>query len=161
MNIMELKYLQKLSENKKIGSEEMRGVSEEEIISVEQKLGFKFPQVYREYLFIGGAYTGWLFRDTATLKELSSDWHMELLNEVMADFGTVIDRPFWVYSESNGCEQFKFFYLDEGDDPFVNTVDYADFSGEKQEIIHRSLRFSQMIDISIDSAKRQVKLGLL
>jgi len=157
---MELQYLQELLENKRIGYKEIEGVSEEAILAAENKLGFKFPQVYREYLFLAGAYGGSISSGTSSLEELASDWHQEILEEVMADYGTVIDRPFWVFSENNGCEQFKFFFLDEGDDPYTNSVDYHDTDPSKQKITRRHIRFSQMIQMSIRGAKHRLELGL-
>ncbi len=157
---MQLQYLQELLENKKIGYKEIEGVSEEAILAAENKLGFKFPQVYREYLFLAGSYGGSISSGTSSLEELASDWHQEILEEVMADYGTVIDRPFWVFSENNGCEQFSFFYLDEGDDPYANYVDYHDTDPSKQKVIHRRIRFSQMVHFAINGAKRRLESGL-
>ncbi len=157
---MELQYLQELLENKRIGYRELRGVSEDAILAAENKLGFKFPQVYREYLFLAGSHGGWISAGTDSLEELASDWHQEILEEVMADYGTVIDRPFWVFSENNGCEQFKFFFLDEGDDPLINYVDYHETDPSKQMIEKTRIKFSQMVHFSIKGAKHRLELGL-
>ena len=158
---MTLKYLKKLAENVTIGKSTVRGVSEEEIRVVEEKFDIQFPKAYREFLLLAGEYCGALpLYDTASLEELAADWHQEIMKETLEDFGTVIDKPFWLYAESNGCEQFAFFYLDEGDDPFIYRVDYDIYDDDKQVITKSELTFSQMIDKAIDRAYDIVERGI-
>ncbi|GFD75530.1 MULTISPECIES: SMI1/KNR4 family protein [Tenacibaculum] len=159
---MDIKYLKKLVENKKIGVREIRGVSEEEIDKVEKKFKIKFPQAYREFLFLAGDYCGALpLYDTADLETLASDWHQEIMKETMEEFGTKIKRPFWLYAESNGCEQFVFFYLDEGDDPYIYVVDYDHNNNfETQKIVKSKNTFSKGIEGAIEQAYDIVERGI-
>lgn len=158
---MDIKYLQALDKNRKIGVREIEGVSEEEIQKVEEKFNIKFPRAYREFLFLAGEYKGALpLYDTSNLKTLASDWHQELMYEVMEEFGTKIDRPFWLYAESNGCEQFVFFYLDEGDDPYIHIVDYDDNDDDKQVVKKSKNTFSKGIEGAIEQAYDIVERGL-
>ncbi|MFD2917092.1 SMI1/KNR4 family protein [Psychroserpens luteus] len=55
---MEIQYLQKLKENKKIGSEIIKGLSKEHILEAEEKLDVKFPLAYKEFLYLAGSYSG-------------------------------------------------------------------------------------------------------
>ncbi|MFK7750488.1 MAG: SMI1/KNR4 family protein [Kordia sp.] len=158
---MEIIYLRKLLENSTIGKSTIRGVSEEKIVSVEEKFDIRFPVVYREFLHLAGAYCGALpLYDTASLEELSSDWHQEIMKETMTEYGTVLDRPFWLYAESNGCEQFAFFYLDDGDDPYIYRVDYDYQNDEKQTVTKSEFTFSQVIDKAIDRAYDITERGI-
>ncbi|CAL2102329.1 SMI1/KNR4 family protein [Tenacibaculum sp. 190130A14a] len=159
---MEIKYLEKLVENSTIGKSTIRGVSEKEIDKIEEKYGIKFPQAYREFLFLAGDYCGALpLYDTADLKTIGSDWHQEIMKETMEEFGTEIEKPFWLYAESNGCEQFVFFYLDEGDDPYIYVVDYDHNSNyEKQKIVKSEYTFSKGIEGAIKQAYDIVEKGL-
>ncbi|CAA0205625.1 SMI1/KNR4 family protein [Tenacibaculum maritimum] len=158
---MEIKYLKKLVKNSTIRKSTIRGVSEEKINKVEKKFNIKFPQAYREFLFLAGDYCGALpLYDTADLETLASDWHQEIMHEVLGEYGTKIERPFWLYAESNGCEQFVFFYLDEGDDPYIYVVDYDDNDDSKQ-IIKKSVNtFSKGIEGAIEQAYDIVERGL-
>ena len=68
-------------------------------------------------------------------------------------------RPFWQFAESNGCEQFAFFYLDDGDDPIVYTADYKGLDADKKEIKSLERPFSTFIDQTIDQAYYYLKHG--
>lgn len=160
---MDIKYLKKLEQNISIGGDKMRGVSETEIKKAEQKYNIKFPKVYKEFLFLAGSYSGNLrLMDTNSLEEISSDWHQEIMREEMEDTGLdkQLTRPFWLFAESNGCEVFYFFYLDENsEDPNVYLVNYAH---EDRKRIIESLDdpFSIFIEKKIKTAYRILKEGL-
>jgi SMI1-KNR4 cell-wall len=157
---MQIKYLKKLEKNKKIGGQTIRGVSEIAIQTVEKKFKIKFPRAYKEYLLLAGEYAGRLpIMDTDDLETISSDWHQEIMREEMEDTGTKIEPPFWLFAESNGCEIFLFFYLDENtDDPNVYLVNYA-LEDRKRDIVNLNKTFSKAISDAIDGAIRYEKEG--
>ena len=70
-----------------------------------------------------------------------------------------LTRPFWLFAESNGCEQFYFFYLDEGDNPTVYLVDYALKDDNKRDVKSVKVNFSTFIEKKIDTAYRILKEG--
>jgi len=157
---MEIKYLKKLKENLKIGSEKSKGVSIDEIKKVEDKFSIEFPTAYKEFLYLAGEYSGNLpIMDTADLETISSDWHQEMMWEELQDTGTKIDRPFWLLAESNDCEIFYFFYLDEEKaDPVVHMVNYA-YEDRKRNVRSLKISFSEFISQMIDLAYRYEKEG--
>ncbi len=157
---MTIEYLKKLKENLKIGSEKSRGVSINEIEKVEKKFGIIFPTAYKEFLYLAGEYSGNLMiLDTDDLETISSDWHQEIMWEELQDTGTKIDRPFWLFAESNGCEIFYFFYLDEEkSDPVVHMVNYAQ-EDRKGNVRSLEISFSEFISEMIDLAYRYEKNG--
>ena len=160
---MDIQYLKKLKENSTIDGRPIIGVSETEIHNVENKFNIKFPKAYCEFLYLAGKSCGELpIMDTADLKTISSDWHQEIMREEMEDTGLdkQLTRPFWLFAESNGCEVFYFFYLDENsEDPNVYLVNYAH---EDRKRIIESLDdpFSIFIEKKIKTAYRILKEGL-
>jgi len=58
--LMEIQYLKKLEQNKTIRNSKIEGVSEVVIKQVENRLNIKFPEVYKEYLYLAGEYNGGL-----------------------------------------------------------------------------------------------------
>jgi hypothetical protein len=157
---MNIEYLKKLEKNKTIGSETIRGVTLDTIEKVEKKYAIKFPKSYKEYLYLAGEYSGNLpMLDTDNLEDISADWHMEIMKEEMEDTGTKIDRPFWLIAESNGCEIFYFFYLDEDtDDPEVYLVNYG-VADRTRQIGSLGCKFTGFIDEQIRLAFRYEKEG--
>jgi NACalpha-BTF3-like transcription factor len=158
---MKIEFLKNLEENKKIGFREIKGVSEVEIEKVEKKYAIKFPNAYREFLYLAGESRGALpLLDTAELEDISADWHMEIMKEEMEESGTIISRPFWLFAETNGCEAFYFFYLDENtDDPQVRLYNYHDYDDNKRVLQDVEVTFSKFIEDMIDLAFRYEKEG--
>ena len=159
---MEIQYLKKLQKNSKIGSQKIIGVTENEIQKVEKKYNIAFPKAYQEFLFLAGKYIGNLpLYDTTNLEDLAADWHQEIMWEELDRTNATKDfqRPFWQFAESNGCEQFAFFYLDDGDDPTVYTADYKGLDADKKEIKSLERPFSTFIDQTIDQAYYYLKHG--
>ena len=158
---MEIQYLKKLVKNATIDGRSIVGVSEKEIQEVEKKFNITFPKAYREFLFLAGKSCGELpLYDTADLETLAADWHQEIMWEVLESTNAKKDikHPFWMFAESNGCEQFAFFYLEDGEDPIVHTVDYG-WEEYTVEIKSSKKTFSQYIDGRIDSAYHILKHG--
>ena len=158
---MEIQYLKKLVKNATIKGRSIVGVSEKEIQEVEKKFNITFPKAYREFLLLAGKRRGRLpLYDTADLETLAADWHQEIMWEVLESTNAKKDikHPFCMFAESNGCEQFAFFYLEDGEDPIVHTVDYG-WEEYTVEIKSSKKTFSQYIDGRIDSAYHILKHG--
>ena len=118
---MKIEYLHKLENNLTIGVRTSKGVSENDIRKVERKFKIEFPTSYKEFLYLAGGYAGGMpLLDTSELSQIAADWHQEIMNEELEETKTKIDRPFWLFAESDACEVFLFFYLDDGDDPMVH-----------------------------------------
>ncbi|MEI3788456.1 MULTISPECIES: SMI1/KNR4 family protein [unclassified Chryseobacterium] len=159
---MDIQYLQKLQATPKIGIRKIKGASENTIKQVEQKFNIKFPLAYYEFLYLAGESCGALpIMDTADLETISSDWHYELMRQEIEETGlnNNITRPFWLFAESNGCEQFYFFYLDEGDNPIVYLVDYSTMDDSKREIKSVKVNFSTFIEKKIETAYKILQEG--
>ena len=155
---MNIQYLNKLRENIKIGTETSEGVSESDIKKVEEKFNIVFPKAYKEYLFLVGEYSGSLpIQDTDDLATISADWHQEIMWAEIERSGIKFERPFWLFAESNACEQFWFFYLDENtEDPNVYAFEYGTNTGDRK-IIPLNMTFSQLINRQIDMAIEEEK----
>ncbi len=159
---MEIQYLKKLVKNATIDGRSIVGVSEKEIQEVEKKFNITFPKAYREFLLLAGKRRGQLpLYDTSDLETLAADWHQEIMWEELEMTNATKDfqRPFWLFAESNACEQFVFFYLDDGDDPTVYSADYKGLDADKKEIKSLKRPFSTFIDQTIDQAYYYLKHG--
>lgn len=67
------------------------------------------------------------------------------------EFQIPVKRPFWVFSEKDGFQQFFFIYLDENsENPSVWFTTYGDEEDGPNVIIKLSDTFSQFIDELID-----------
>ncbi|AZA78813.1 SMI1/KNR4 family protein [Chryseobacterium sp. G0186] len=159
---MNIQYLKKLQLTPKIGIRKIRGVSENLIKKVEQKFNIQFPSAYSEFLFLAGESCGALpIMDTSDLETISSDWHYEIMQEEIKETGlkNKLTRPFWLFAESNGCEQFYFFYLDDGNNPTIYLVDYSMTDDTKREIKSLKVNFSTFIEKKIDTAFKILEEG--
>lgn len=158
MNII---YQKKLERTPTIDGRPFIGVSEAEIAASEVKLGVRFPQSYREYLYLAGKFPGGLssqfMPDRGPLNQLTEDYHY--LQEHLSKINIKIERPIWAFSEMEGYAQCWFFYLDEGDDPPVWGLIYTDDPYETSYIYPINDTFSNFIDKMIDSAIRFAKQG--
>lgn len=155
---MDIQYLVKLKENIKIGLDKSRGVSEVEIQRVEAKFNINFLQAYKEFLYLAGEYPGaLLILDTCNLADISHDEHQKMMWEEIERSGIKFERPFWLFAQSEDCEQFWFFYLDEQtDDPNVYAFEYAN-DWVSTHIRDFKMTFSDLIlrqiDVAIEDAK--------
>ena len=159
---MKLEYQNKLKNNLNIKGYKMQGVTEKEIREVEKKYNINFPKSYIEFLLLAGkSCIGLPLYDTSDLETLAADWHQEIMWEELERTNAIKDfqRPFWQFAESNGCEQFVFFYLDDGDDPTVYSADYKGLDADKKEIKSLKRPFSTYIDQTIDQAYYYLKHG--
>ena len=148
---MTIQHLKKLEQNKIIRNSKLEGVSESAIKQVEIRLNIKFPETYKEYLYLAGEYNGGLimFPGHNDLATLSSDLQQKYLKEQLSYANLKIDRPFWVFTEMDSFEQFLFFYLDEDSiDPEVYGVTYCKESD--YYVYDLGNKFSEYVDAVID-----------
>ncbi|MFT5921582.1 MAG: hypothetical protein ACJAU0_000131 [Flavobacteriales bacterium] len=93
------------------------GCSVVEIDALEVKMKVKFPQAYREYLFLMGEehklYWSGVEFSFSVMEELQ-----EQALAVLEEEGYSLEHPFWVIN-ALGYDQFHFFYFKDGDDPPV------------------------------------------
>jgi len=148
---MEIQYLKKLEQNKTIRNSKIEGVSEVVIKHVENRLNIKFPEVYKEYLYLAGEYNGGLimFPGHSDLTMLSKQSQLEKLKQQVSKANLKIDRPFWAFTEMDSFEQFLFFYLDEDTiDPEVYGVTYRN---ETEYFVYNlEKKFSKYIEDLVD-----------
>lgn len=109
---MEIQYLTKMKNNPKIGRWENRGISEQKIEKLEQDFKIKFPQAYKEFLFLGGEFQNCIDWNT---NYQYLDWTQTNLKESMDDVNLHL-KPHFIFGEY-GNDQCLFFFLDEGDNP--------------------------------------------
>ncbi len=150
---MEIKYLKKLENNKTINWDTIKGVSESEIKKTENRFGIKFPLAFKEYLYLAGDSSGGLrlADGNGSLAVLIKDDVRKKLEKSMQEFQIPVKRPFWVFSEKDGFQQFFFIYLDENsENPSVWFTTYGDEEDGPNVIIKLSDTFSQFIDELID-----------
>ncbi len=153
---MEIKYLKKLQSIKKVRGKENKGYTIGEIVTLETKYNNSepFPLSYREYLFIGGRYSGVNLDEAFGL-----DWLQTKSKEVLKENNQKIERPFFVIDQLDTCEQFGFFYLDEEDeDPIIyNCMPPYVEDGYPLIQPYRQGRLSEVINSLIDSAESRFK----
>ncbi|KFF28066.1 SMI1/KNR4 family protein [Chryseobacterium vrystaatense] len=150
---MEIKYLKKLKNNPTINRRTIKGISEDAIKKVEKKLNIKFPDAYKEFLFLAGDYTGGLrlAEGNSSIDILVKDDVRKRLEKSMEEFQIPINKPFWAISEKDGFQQFFFFYLHEGtENPSVWFTTYGEGDDDPNVLIKLNDTFSQFIDELID-----------
>lgn len=86
-----------------------------------------------------------------SLAVLTKDAVRKKLEKSLQEFQIPIKRPFWVFSEKDGFQQFFFIYLDENsENPPVCFTTYGEEEDAPNVIIKLSDTFSQFIDDLID-----------
>ncbi|HNF48267.1 MAG TPA: hypothetical protein PLF48_02725 [Chitinophagales bacterium] len=100
---------------------------------------------------MAGEYNGGLimFPGHNDLAMLSKESQLEKLKKRVQEENLKIDRPFWVFTEADGFQQFLFFYLDEDPiDPEVYGVTYRKES--EYYVYDLGKKFSEYEDAVID-----------
>lgn len=159
---MQIAYLKKMQNTPVIDDEYNEGISEIKINEIEQEIGKKFPQSFREFLFLGGEEANmmadmdngcFLLNGEAYWREMQQYCHEEMNNE-----GVKPEKDFWAFAALDGGEQFHFFYFDDGDDPAVyyysSYHDNFDTGEEFAGIVKIKDTFSTYINKLIDARKR-------
>lgn len=159
---MKNKYFEKLSKNKKIGQDTIKGCTEKYINEVQKRLKVKFPKSYIEYLLLAGDYSGNLpILENPNLAFVSDPEILEQIQDQMDLDNVVIDRPFWVFTTADGVECFWFFYLDEDDDdPKVYAYDEFGLTVCTRPIgDDKHLTFSELVNRQLEYALLTQKRG--
>ncbi|CAM4013436.1 SMI1/KNR4 family protein [Saccharibacillus endophyticus] len=108
-----------LLKKKNLINKPLIGCTEEEIVKLEEKVGFKLPETYKQFLLAAGHESGRLFQGTAVhyidLIEIQ-EWAKELLEENHNPIA--LPNSSLVFSMHQGYE-IKFFDVDMGENPPV------------------------------------------
>ena len=111
---MEIKYLTKMKNTPKIGRFENKGISELEIAKLESEFKIKFPQAYKEFLFLGGKrefiLEGW------STEAQYLDWIQANIKESMDDVNLKL-KPFLFLL--NIIIINAYFFLNDGENPYL------------------------------------------
>ncbi|OWA33550.1 hypothetical protein B9G55_19505 [Saccharibacillus sp. O16] len=111
--------LRTLLTNKKLVNTPLVGCTEQEVMALESKIGFKLPAVYKEFLFAVGHESGRLFQGTTVhymnLIEIQ-EWARELLEENHSPM--TLSNTSFVFSMHQGYE-IRFFDVHMGENPPV------------------------------------------
>lgn len=123
-------------------------MSESEIEQLEKEAGKKFPQAYREFLFIGGR-TANMFAELEHAVA-GEDWKQlqQGAKAHLAKTELEVSADYWAFCSLYGGEQFFFFYFDDGDDPVTHIFESDGYS--TPEITSEKQTFSQFVEWYID-----------
>ena len=148
---MEIQYLQKLIEYSagrdaygEISRFENSPSSMDEILQLETTYnnGNPFPKVLRELLYLAGEYCYCLQYnavDPDFIEPTQAYMQESIRNYEIPNMGLNFIRPFYII-DSIYVGNFRFVYLDEGDDPTVHNIDERDDS-----IVESDKTLSQLI----------------
>jgi SMI1 / KNR4 family (SUKH-1) len=159
---MEIKYLKKMQKTRTIDDRDNEGISEAKINEIELETGKKFPDVFREFLFLGGNEANMIAdMDNGCFLENGDKYWQEMqqyCRDEMASEGVQPEKDFWAFAALDGGEQFHFFYFDDGEDPpvyyYCSYHDNFDTGEEYAGIVKISPKFSEHINQVIESRKK-------
>ncbi len=157
---MTIKYLKKLQANPVVWVDddddenyeiELVSCTIEEIESLENRVSKKFPQAYREYLFLAG-------KDNPFFGNAGDFSYDELesiqinCKDYLQELNMSLGNDFWVI-DSYLAEQFHFFYFDDSENPqvFHFCDDCTEKEGYLNGISKSSKSLSSFIEGSINS----------
>ncbi|WBV59455.1 SMI1/KNR4 family protein [Chryseobacterium camelliae] len=104
--------------NPDIIGEKNDGINESQIVEMEKFSKNKFPDSYREFLFLGGKNNN-IFQSASSSSFNRFKSLRESVENVLTEDNYKIEKDFWVISSLDGGEQFHFFFYDEGENPPV------------------------------------------
>lgn len=124
---MDIQYLKIMKNNPLVGDEENEGITKQQITEMEAFANHKFPDAYREFLYMGG------HNNNVTQFSDSSGYlfYQKLrksVDLVLQEDDFKIERDFWVIAALDGGQQFDFFFYDEGENPPIYY--YCSYLGE-------------------------------
>ena len=129
---MDILYMNKLSNWCNTNDWTDSGVSEEEIMEVENKYSIAFPKSYKEFLKISGKEC-----PTVQLAQFFEyyDEDQKIAQDLLTEYnlGHLIKKRFWVIGTSGDSDSFWYFHLDEGDNPPIYRLScmyYEDYPDE-------------------------------
>ena len=140
---MEIKYLEVVRNNPRLNGFTNRPLTITQIEALEQTYneGNKFPQAFREYLFLAGDFNNFTFDDLGEgLDELQKIAYNELNRT-----GQAVNRPFFAFDVYNS--QYSVIFLDETkEDPEVFLVSpYLAKGGSEPLIKSANWIFSKLV----------------
>lgn len=113
--------------------DEIRGCSEEEVVTLEKHFNLRFPKSYREFLLTMGHSTGILFIDRTihywnlfNLRNTTNSFHEEIPD------GYKIPENTFLFSVSGDFQKNHYFYIGNGDDPPV--FEYVEGNNHAEKI---------------------------
>lgn len=158
---MEIEYLKKLRDNPAAYpndtdyKDEISGISEVEITQLEQlyNSGNPFPQALKELLFLAGERCYVL----AYLNNSQQAMQNYVRNQLQKR-SLEIARPFFAIDVYNSSDQCLMVYLDEGEDPIVNSVfyEFQDYDADEYpevQFIRPLIKLSAYINSGIEDVK--------
>lgn len=135
---MEIRYLKKLQQAPVI-----EGISEERINKLEKEISRKFPQAYREFLFLIGKYSRfnangdyWRFNKLVDIQNK--------VEEQLSEENFKMEKDFWVFVFFNNGDYSLYFHWDEGEDPAVYGI--TNFNDDNITIEKVSNSFSKYVN---------------
>jgi hypothetical protein len=151
---MDIQYLKNLDNNKIVstplgGTKKLQPISLEEIVSLEEKYNNKkqFPIVLREMLYIAGQYCYLLDYGNNSQDEIQRNARL-----LLAEFGKVLTRPFYVIDVYYANDQFLFVYLDEDqNDPVVYEAFVPDIPNQSDWISNLDNTLTEFINTGLQN----------
>lgn len=120
--------------DKKRWRRETKGLDEAEITKVESQIGKKFPQAYREFLWLTGKQGFRAWSESHEIDYLIEKKVAEIVPKLVEEYGVDLPKDnYWVMAIENGS--IDFFYFDEGENPPIYVCEY-----EGKEYIENYLR---------------------
>ncbi len=146
----------KLRDNPIIYEYPREGLTIKEIEGLEAKYneGKHFPLAFREFLLLAGVYGS--FGGYFDFADGYLDgWMQEEARKEVAACGMVIDRPYFVTDQADGCTTFTFIYLDEyEEDPILYQCFAHKSYWDQVDFIRvvREITLTKHIEFCIDEA---------
>jgi hypothetical protein len=157
---MDIKYMKKMEKTPLIDESYNEGMSNVEIVEIENEIGKKFPLAYKEFLLLGGKGANMIAdMDHSLLSFVTGEpyWKdvRERCLESMAEEKVDPKGDIWIFA-ALGSEQCHFFYFDGEEDPqiyfycaFFDNEDGTEYAG----IQPMKYTFSEYINEQIDERK--------
>lgn len=125
---------------------EIIGCTEDEVLLIEEKILYKLPKIYKDFLYTFGHGVGKFYRGTdmfyGTIFEIQ-EWVLELLKK--DDTICCLEKNYFVFSMHQGCH-FNYFIIE---DSILDPAVYSYSEGEKYpKKIYNS--FSEFLEISVN-----------
>eukprot|EP01035_Chromulina_nebulosa_P033559 gene33559-44939_t len=109
--------------DKKRWKRETKGLDEAEITKVESQIEKKFPQAYREFLWLTGKQGFRAWSESHEIDYLIEKKVAEIVPKLLKEYGVDLPKDnYWVMAIENGS--IDFFYFDEGENPPIYVCEY-------------------------------------
>jgi hypothetical protein len=135
-----------------ISSEDIIPCTEKEVFELEEKLGFKIPEAYKEFLFWAGHKLGKVFKENLIYYKFVLQNNNELKFEIPNE-GTLLPDNIFVIATDYAWSDLNFVYLNDGDDPTFYIYD-----NDNDEIRKVYDKFSDYILSAIEFSYKYYKM---